>query len=227
MESPYEGKPNIRYYCILPARAMQDETLTRNQLRVLSCIGMYSNSHGVCWPSQVTIGRHLGVDHTWVSSAVSALVKKGYLRKLKHKDYPKGIQRRSRGRTNRYQVLYKGNDPLPTLEQFWAPAARFSRDEDSDLDDALADKQSGVKGDTNKSYQVLAHTFRQAVERTCGVHRLPEPSYKTAKVLSDQGVTIDQVRDSTAAMCREALQNGRTPPSTLDQVAKWAGLCNK
>ena len=102
-----------------------------------------------------------------------------------------------------------------------------SHKEDSDLDDALADKQSGVKGDTNKSYQVLAHTFRQAVERTCGVHRLPEPSYKTAKVLSDQGVTIEQVRDSTAAMCREALQNGRTPPSTLDQVAKWAGLCNK
>ena len=218
---------NKRPWSVAPMRCFGDRQLTETDLRVLGALCGFTNRHGVCWPSQVTIGRHLGVDHTWVSSAVSALVKKGYLRKLKHKDYPKGIQRRSRGRTNRYQVLYKGNDPLPTLEQFWAPAARFSRDEDSDLDDALADKQSGVKGDTNKSYQVLAHTFRQAVERTCGVHRLPEPSYKTAKVLSDQGVTIEQVRDSTAAMCREALQNGRTPPSTLDQVAKWAGLCNK
>jgi hypothetical protein len=204
---------------------MQDETLTRNQLRVLSCIGMYSNSHGVCWPSQVTIGRHLGVDHTWVSSAVSALVKKGYLRKLKHKDYPKGIQRRSRGRTNRYQVLYKGNDPLPTLEQFWAPAARFGKDEDSDLDNAMADKQSGVKGEVNRDYQILAHEFKRAVEAACGLARAPEQSMQAAKLLADQGVTSKQVYAATFDLCREWMARGRTPPANLSQVESLKSLC--
>jgi hypothetical protein len=229
VESPYEGKPNIRYYCIIPARAMQDESLTRNHLRVLACIGMYSNSHGVCWPSQVTIGRHLGVNPTWISTAVSALVKKGYLRKLKHKDYPKGIKRRSRGRVNRYQILYKGNDPLPTLEQFWAPSARFGKDSEhdelDDLSNVVGHMQSGVQGEVNRDYQVLAHEFKRAVEAACGLARAPEQSMQAAKLLADQGVTAEQVYAATFDLCREWMARGRTPPANLSQVESLKSLC--
>lgn len=227
MESPYKGKPNIRRYCIVPARAMQDETMTQAQLKVLLCIGMYANKYGVCWPSQVTIGRHLGVETFWVSRQVSALIRKGYLRKLKHKDYPKGIKRRSRGRTNRYQVLWEGNDPLPSMEEFWALAPRFAIDPDDNMLQDDSDMQSGVKGDTNTDHKVLAQAFKQAVERITGSIRLPDPSFQAAKVLKDQGVTVDQVRDATAAMCKDALLKKRTPPLTLDQVAKWSGLYKK
>ena len=227
MKSPFKDKPNIRRYSILPARLMQDESVTRAEIRVMACIGMYSNSHGICWPSQTTIGRHLGHNRVWISKQVSSLIRKGYLRKLKHKDYPKHVQRRSAGRTNRYQILWEGNDPLPSLEEFWTPAPKFAVDDQDDVMPFNTDMKSGVKGDSGKDYQVLAQAFRSAVERTSGVHRLAEPSYQAAKTLYDQGVSINQVRDHTAAATKDALRNNRQPPLTLDQVAKWAGLYKK
>jgi hypothetical protein len=96
-----------------------------------------------------------------------------------------------------------------------------------DLSDTDTPMQSGVKGDENKQYQILAQAFKSAVERASGVHRLPEPSFQAAKKLWDQGLTVNEVRDHTAAFVRDALKNGRTPPLTLDQVAKWAGLYKK
>lgn len=227
MKSPFKDKPNIRRYCIIPARAMQDEQLNRGDLRVLMCLGMYSNSHGVCWPSQITIGRHLGVNYVWVSKCVSRLIKLGYLRKLDRRKYPAGIKRRSKLPVNRYQILWEGNDPLPTKEQFWAPQPKFAALHDDDLNEPTEHMQTGVKGDGNTQYQILAQAFKSAVERASGVHRLPEPSFQAAKKLWDQGLTVDQVRDHTAAFVRDALKNGRTPPLTLDQVAKWAGLYKK
>lgn len=227
MKSPFEDKPNIRRYSIIPARAMQDDNLGRGELRVLMCLGMYANKYGVCWPSQYKIGKHIGVSRVWISECTSRLIKLGYIRKLEPRPYPKHIKRRSGRRCNRYQILWEGNDPIPTLEQFWAPQPTFAAFDEDDVDQDMTPMQSGVKGDANKDYQVLAHAFKQAVEKASGVHRLPDPSFQSAKLLADQGVTVDEVRDHTAAFVREALKNGRTPPLTLDQVAKWAGLYKK
>lgn len=227
MKSPFKDKPNIRRYCIIPARAMQDESLNRGDLRVLACLGMYANKYGVCWPCQMRIGQHLGVHYVWVSKCVSSLIKKGYVRKLEARKYPPKIKRRSNKTVNRYQILWEGNDPLPSREQFWAPQPRFAAMEDDDLHETTEHMQSGVKGDSGNDYQILAQAFRSAVERSCGVHRLAEPSLKSAKVLWDQGVTVDEVRDHTIAFVQQALKSGRTPPLTLDQVAKWSGLYKK
>ena len=227
MKSPFKDKPNIRRYSIMPARAMQDESLGIGELRVLACLGMYANQYGVCWPSQMRISQHIGVKIDWVSKCVGGLIKKGYVRKLEPRKYRKGIKRRSGRIVNRYQVLWEGNDPLPTLEQFWAPQPKFAVDPEDDAVEAAEHKQEGVKGDANNDCQVLAHAFRTSVERTCGVNRLAQPSFQAAKVLHNQGVTVDQVRDYTAAFVKEALRNGRTHPLTLDQVAKWAGLYKK
>lgn len=227
MKSPFEGKPNIRRYCIIPARAMQDNNVNYGELRVLACLGMYSNQYGVCWPSQYKIALHLGVNTVWVSKCVSRLIKAGYVRKLEPRAYKKGIKKRQGRVVNRYQILYEGNDPLPSLEQFWAPQPKFAAADPDDYAESDAPMKSGVTGDRNNEYQILAQAFRSAVERSCGVHRLPEPSFQAAKVLMSQGVTTDQVRDHTIAFVKEALRNGRTPPLTLDQVAKWAGLYKK
>lgn len=227
MKSRFKDKPDIRKYSILPARAMQDEALGIGELRVLACLGMYTNSYGVCWPSQLRIAAHLGYTRVWVSKCVASLIKKGYIRKLEPRAYPKGIKRRSARIVNRYQVLFVGKDPLPTKEQFWAPQPRFETVPEDDVYDTTTPIKKGVTGDSQKDYQVLAQAFKQAVERSCGVHRLPEPSFISAKTLWDQGVTVDQVRDHTAAFVSQALKAGRTPPLTLDQVAKWAGLYKK
>ena len=87
--------------------------------------------------------------------------------------------------------------------------------------------QTGSLRESNTDYQILAHAFKKAVEATSGVSRLPDQSFKHAKVLYDQGVTVDQVRDATVSMTKDALRSGRTPPMNLDQVARWSALYNK
>jgi len=149
------------------------------------------------------------------------------VRKLETRPYPKHIKRRSGKKVNRYQILWEGKDPIPTNEQFWAPAKIIAEPGEDDFTESDTHMQAGVKGDENKDYQVLAHAFRKAVERAVGINRLPDPSYQSAKTLWDQGVTVDQVTEHTTAMCRECLAKGRTPPLTLDQVGKWAALYNK
>lgn len=227
MKSPFKDKPNIRRYCIIPARAMQDDRLGRGELRVLMCLGMYANQYGVCWPSQYKIGLHIGVSRVWISECTAKLIKLGYIRKLEPRPYPKGIKRRSGRRCNRYQILWEGNDPMPTLEQFWAPQPRFAAFGPDDVDDEPTPMQSGVKGEESKDHQILAHTFAKAVESVIGQSRVASQSFSTAKTLADQGVTVDQVRSSTVEMCKTEMKAGRSAPRTLDQVAKWAGLYKK
>lgn len=229
MKSPFEGKSDIRRYSILPARAMQDESLHAGHYRVMACLGMYTNSYGICWPAQETIARHIGYNRTSVTRIIKSLIGKGYIRKLEFKDYPPEVRRRSWKRVNRYQVLWEGNDQLPSREQFWAPQPKLRQDSD-DLTEVLTDAphiKTGGLGDGKGDSHILAQAFKTTVERTCGMIRLPEPSFKAAELLYNQGVTVEQVRDHTAAMVKDCLKRGRTPPITLDQVAQWAGLYKK
>lgn len=224
MKSPFKDKPNIRRYSIIPARAMQDERLTGPHIKILACLGMYTNSYGVCWPSQTTIARHLGIGRVWVCRTMRILKELGYVRLLEPRPYPKHIKRRSRGKVNRYQVLWEGSDPIPTNEQFWAPSRIISDDPDEEMMPTATDMQTGVQGEGNSQYHILAHAFARAVESASGINRQPQASMKAAKLLYDQGVTVDQVREYTVSMSKEALRSNRTPPANLDQVAKWSKL---
>lgn len=222
-------KPNTRVYSIIPARAVQDDSLHPTSLKVLAALCIHTNGHGICFPSLLTLGRHLSVARETVSRHITRLVKAGYVRRLEAKDYPKGVKKKGVRMTNRYQVLFNGNDLLPTKEQFMSPVAAIV-DDRAVMDVALPDvaqKRTGGLGDENKSYQLLAHAFKQAIESTSGITRLSEPSYQAAKVLHNQGVTVSDVRDAAIAATKDALKNGRTPPLTLDQVAKWSGLYKK
>ena len=130
-------------------------------------------------------------------------------------------------------MLWEGNDPLPSREEFWAPRPKvaeidyYIEDGKITVDDVDTDKRQGVWGEESTDHHILAQAFRNAVEAASGMNRLADQSYQAAKVLWDQGVTPDQVRQYTLSMCREQLKRGRTPPMTLDQVAKWAALYNK
>lgn len=222
-------KPKIRRYSVLPARAVQDSSLHPTSFRVLAALCIHTNGHGICWPSQITIALHLGVSKITVMRNIKKLIAAGYVRKLEPKKYPWGIIQKGKRPTNRYQVLFYANDPLPTKEQFLAPRAAIM-----DIDYGIAggkvtqiedaDKKIGGTGDGKADFQILAHTFKSAVERSCGAVRLADPSFQAAAKLHQQGVTTETVRESTIAMVKDGLRTGRTPPLTLDQVAKWAGL---
>ena len=226
-------KPKIRKYSVLPARAVQDESLHPTSLHVLAALGLHTNGVGVCWPSTLTIALHIGKARVTVSRHITRLIKAGYIRKLDHKAYPGHVVQKGRRKTNRYQVLWEGNDPLPSREEFWAPRPKvaeidyYIEDGKITVDDVDTDKRQGVWGEESTDHYILAQAFRNAVEAASGMNRLADQSYQAAKVLWDQGVTPDQVRQYTLSMCREQLKRGRTPPMTLDQVAKWAALYNK
>lgn len=226
-------KPKIRKYAVLPARAVQDEKLHPTSLHVLAALGLHTNGVGVCWPSTLTLALHIGKARVTVSRHIQRLIKAGYVRKLDYKAYPGHIVQQGRRKTNRYQVLWEGNDPLPSREEFWAPRPKVAEIDyyieggKITVDNVDTDKRQGVWGKESTEYQTLAHAFRGAVERSTGANRLPDQSFKAAKVLWDQGVTVDQVREHTISMCVSGLKVGRTPPLTLDQVAKWAGLYKK
>jgi len=217
-------KPPTRTYSVLPARAVQDDNLAHNTLRVLGAICIHTNAYGICWPSLLTLARHVSLRAETVSRHVQKLIKAGYIRKLQRKAYPIHIKRKSPGITNRYQVLFNGNDPLPTKEQFEAPRPKIVEEPSQVETQSDNNKRSGGLGDNKTDFRSLAHAFRAGVERASGVVRMADKSLKTAQILGSQGVTADQVRDAAVAMTRHQLQRGAAPPMTLEQVARWAKL---
>lgn len=225
-------KPKTRTYSILPARAVQDDKMRPTSFKVLAALCIHTNGYGICWPSQLTLAMHLRVSKVTVMRHIKILIDAGYVRKLEPKKYPWGIIQKGKRPTNRYQVLFKGNDPLPTKEEFLAPRPAVVDVEYEVQDGKLttlddSHKKTGGLGDGKSDFQILAHTFRTTVERASGVHRLSDPSFQAAAKLHALGVTPDVVRDSTLAMVKDGLRTGRTPPMTLDQVAKWSGLYKK
>lgn len=223
-------KPKIRKFSVIPARAVQDESLHPTSFHLLAALGLHTNGAGVCWPSTLTLALHIGKSRVTVSRHVQRLLKAGYIRKLDPKAYPEKIVQRGRRKTNRYQVLWEGNETLPTREEFWAPRPKvaaedyYVEDGEVKVDSADTHNGQGVWGKESTEYRTLAQAFRNAVEEVTGINRLAEHSYQAAKVLHNQGVTADQVRNYTKSMCREQLKSGRSSPLNLDQVGKWAAL---
>jgi len=226
-------KPATRTYSVMPARAIQDGAIKPTTLRVLGAICIHTNAHGIAWPSLLTLARHIHVRPETVSRHVQRLIKAGYVRKLERKAYPMHIKRKSRGITNRYQVLFKGHDPLPTKEQFEAPRPRIvDTPVESDTqvqtqavtDQASKDKRSGSVRGEGKQIEVIASAFKRAVEQATGQPRVAEQSMAAARELEAKGVTPQQVGDATTAMCKQALKHGQSIPKALNQVARWEGL---
>lgn len=71
--------PNL---CIVPARALEDRTLTPRQLRALMAVGLYTNSAGKgVWASQRTMADRAGMSRQQMSECLRVLSAKGYIKK--------------------------------------------------------------------------------------------------------------------------------------------------
>jgi len=220
-QSPSD-KPDIRKYSVIPARAIQDDDLHPTTLRLLGALCLHTNSYGICWPSRITLSRHISRSTKTVSVHVGRLIKAGYVRKLQPKAYP--VKAQNTWRTNRYQVLFDGpQTKLPTKEQFYAPRPKLAEDPVIQEQQEVTHNRRGSGGE-NSDFRILAQAFCQGVEMASGQNRLPGPSHDIGMILADRGVTADQVKAATLEMTRANLRNGRTPPITLEQVAQWAAL---
>ena len=122
----HRGKPSGRKYSIIPARAVTMSELSPNDLLLLATFGLFTSRQGVTHPTIETITNLSGLGATQVIASTRRLVNAGLVRKLLPKWYP-GQQ--SNWPTNRYQVLYLPDDPIPTEDELIA-SIPFATDSD-------------------------------------------------------------------------------------------------
>ena len=220
-QSPSD-KPDIRKYSVIPARAIQDDKMHWTTLRTLGALCLHTNAYGICWPSRLTLSRHISRSTKTVSVHLKRLLETGYIRKLQPRAYP--FKAKSKWKTNRYQVLFEGpQTPLPSKEQFFAPRPKVAEEPAVIEEQEVQHKRRGSGGE-GSDFRILAQAFVQGVEMASGQRRMPGQSEDYARSLADRGVDAEAVRAATVEMTRHNLKAGRTPPLTLEQVAKWAAL---
>jgi len=102
-------------FSLLPSRAISDKRLSRNDLRVLGALCCYTSPKGICYPNQETLYKNIGVARPNISRAIRRLTNFGYIRHLvpKGKKMPRAFRR-----GNRYQILVRGNEGLPSEKEF-------------------------------------------------------------------------------------------------------------
>lgn len=222
MTSSYDDKPQIRKYSVIPARAIQDDDMHWTTLRLLGALCLHTNAYGICWPSRLTLARHISRSTKTVSVHVARLIKSGYIRKLQPRAYP--IKAKKTWRTNRYQVLFDGaQTELPSKEQFYAPRPKLAEEpEILEAQEVLHNRRGS--GGENADFKILSQAFVRGVQEVANQHRIAEANHHFARSLAAKGVSPEAVRQATIEMTKQNLAKGRTPPITLEQVAAWAGL---
>ena len=213
-----------RRLSIMPARAFMDPELDIMALRLLGCLCLHANKHGICWPTRETISNYTGHHPDNLSKKVTELTKRGYIRKLNPRKF-KVPRRGSKWPVNRYQVLYDGPEtPLPSLEEFFAPKPKAIEDIDgAPVDRADQIEQQGGLGERSRNYVSLASAFCRAVERSSGERRQPERQASEAERLAGLGIEPEVIAEATERAVLEALKVRRSTPQTLRQVSEIEG----
>jgi hypothetical protein len=87
-------------FCIIPARALGDKRITRNDIMVLNALGMYGDKEGWSFPSIGTIAELINAHRVSVSKSIGNLVACGYLES-------RARRRDDGGQTsNEYRILF-------------------------------------------------------------------------------------------------------------------------
>lgn len=197
-----EGK---RPHSVIPVRASKLCKLI--ELKVLVGLGHYANRAGVCWPSLPTLEQTTGVDNGNISRAVQKLIELGLVRKLEPNDYDQ--KPGAWGMSNRYQVLWEGNDPLPTYEQVLnADVFRFAAE-------TITDEGSGARdlADTSPATARTIAAFDSAVEAATGVRPAHADRGVATRLNGQQPAAIG------AAVRQLVAQHGRVP--SWREVEAW------
>jgi len=204
-------------WSIVPTRAFGDKRLIDADRRVLGALCAFVNRAGVCWPSADTVAALAGYAvRKSAIDAIARLKKAGYVRQLKPKDYQVTA---SGWKTNRYQVLWNGDEPLPALEDIQA-AAKLQLE--AIAGDDREEKGSGDGDALEGVAHTLAVAFARAVEARLGQPRDPGNEMGHARKLATSGVTAPEVYAAAAATCDEWLKRRAGVPSLGDVASRIA-----
>jgi len=214
-----------RKWSVMPSRAINDRELKERELRVLGALCIHTNAAGVCWPSMETLCAVTGLaSRQSIHNAMKVLKRKRYVRQLQPKDY----QETATGwKSNRYQVLWDGDEALPTYEEVDSAKPLQLREDQGDDDvkeiGGLGDLQSHSHTHDDSAARPLANAYIRAVMRATGQVRLYDNEIAHARRLANAGFNADDVEAATLNTCDRAIERRAGVPSLYD-VAVGMGL---
>jgi len=89
-------KRKIGVYGMVPIAILQDESVTKNMLKVYTALASFQGGGDSCWPSVAKIAERAGVRNNAVSEATDKLEEAGWIQKTR---------RSNQRQTNKYEVL--------------------------------------------------------------------------------------------------------------------------
>ena len=199
-------------WSIVPSRAFGDKRLKDADRRVLGALCAFVNRAGVCWPALATIKDISGhATNKSVFDAIQRLKDVKYVRQLRPKDYQ---ETRSGWKSNRYQVLWLGDEPRPTKEDIKTAKKLQLASDDEPITEEIGG--AGVDASLSTLSHTLAHAYARAVQSRTGQVRTIANEINHARKLALLDISIDQVRDATVQACDEALARRAGVPSLAD-----------
>jgi len=196
---------------VMPMRAFSDRQLKERDLRVLGALCSFTNRAGVCWPSMETLCNVSGyAERKTVHDSMKVLKRLRYVRQLRSKDYQRA---QSGWKTNRYQVLWYGDEPMPSYEEVHIAKPLQLR---ADQEDDHAKEVGGLGGEEavgqTRGLELL-WAFLRACEEVTGQALHPDNNAGHVGRLLAREATVAEVREATLAVCREALERRAGVPS--------------
>ena len=211
-------KSLFRKWSVMPSRAVNDRELKERELRVLGALCIHTNAAGVCWPSMETLCAVTGyAERVTIHAAMKVLKRKRYVRQLQPKDYQETA---SGWKSNRYQVLWDGDEALPTYEEIHnaKPLQLVADQDDASIKETggLGDLQSVSHTPDDPVAEAITHTYISAVQQATGQVRMYDNEIAHARRLSAAGFTAADVRAATLNTCDAALERRAGVPSLYD-----------
>ena len=210
-----KGGDDLRRFSVYPSRAVLDHRLSINDTRTLLALGLHTNGAGVAFPTHQTISHYTGIGVAAIQASIRRLQGYGLIRRLEPKWF-KGQS--SPWLTDRYQVLYSANDPLPTDEQIMDALAYNVRA----MDQAELSPKVSEKDDTNtdrvynERVQGIENSFRSILQ-TYGVS-LSSSQFLPASSLVSSGISLALFKEIASREVTNWLHTKGSVPSGLQQL---------
>ena len=188
-----------------------DLSLSINDIRTLLALGLYTSGSGVAFPTLQTIGAYTGQGTAGNQAALRRLVDKGYIRKLQPKWYP---GQTSPWLTDRYQVLYSKDDPVPTKEQL--QESKAFNIHSLEPQGIITKEELPNNQEHTVRVQGIENCFRSILQ-TYGVS-LSSSQFLPASSLVSQGIELDEFKRLASLAVSQWLKLKGSVPSGLQQL---------
>jgi hypothetical protein len=205
------GETDLRRFSVYPSRAVMDLSLSINDIRTLLALGLYTSGSGVAFPTLQTIGAYTGQGTAGNQAALRRLVDKGYIRKLQPKWY---AGQSSPWLTDRYQVLYSKDDPVPTKEQL--QESKAFNIHSLEPQGIITKEESSSNQEHTVRVQGIENCFRSILQ-TYGV-TVTQSQFLPASSLVSSGISLALFKEIASREVTNWLHTKGSVPSGLQQL---------